>query len=157
MVINYNSDIVHVGLVRRLMTIFYDLFLLIAILFVATIIANVLNRGDAIGPDNPYYPFFMLYLGAISFFYYGWFWTHGGQTLGMQTWKMKLVSNNKQNVTWKQAFLRAITALISWGVLGLGFAWCFANNNKHTWHDIVSGSELIDLREPKNNTSEKQT
>lgn len=144
---NHNSKTVCVGLIRRLMTIFYDLFLLIAILFVTTVIANFLNRGEAIGPDNPYYPFFVLFLLAISFFYYGWFWTHGGQTLGMQTWKMKLISNDHQNVSWRQALIRAIVALGSWCCFGLGFVWSLFNSKKHTWHDILSRSALIDLRE----------
>jgi uncharacterized RDD family membrane protein YckC len=143
---NNKSKITRVGLVRRLMAVFYDLFLLIAILFLATVIANSLNRGEAIDPGNPYYPFFVLCLLLISFFYYGWFWTHSGQTLGMQTWKMKLVSDNNQNISWRQAFIRAITALGSWGFLGLGFFWSLFNSKKHTWHDMVSHSELIDLR-----------
>ncbi len=154
MAINNNPKIARVGLVRRLMAIFYDLFLLIAILFVTTIIANSINRGEAISPGNPYYPLFPLLLFAISFFYYGWFWTHGGQTLGMQTWKMKLISNSRHNISWGQALIRAIVALISWGFFGLGFFWLLFNSNKHTWHDMASGSELIDLRETKDTTSE---
>ena len=143
---NSNLNIVQVGLIRRMMAIFYDLFLLIAILFIATVIANSLNSGEAIAPDNPYYPLFVLYLSVISFFYYGWFWTHGGKTLGMQTWKMKLVSTNNNPITWKQAFIRSIAALISLGFLGVGFLWSIFNSKKHTWHDILSHSELIDLR-----------
>lgn len=142
------SEPVHVGLLRRLMAVFYDIFLLIAIIFVATIIANALNRGEAINPDNPYYPFFTFCLLAISFFYYVWFWTHGGQTLGMQTWKMKLISGNNQNISWRQAIIRALVALVSWGFFGLGFFWSLFNSNKHTWHDMASKSELIDLRGP---------
>ena len=65
---NNIPDIVCVGLARRLMAIFYDLLLLIALLFIATVIANALNHGEPIEPDNPYYPFFVLYLLVISFF-----------------------------------------------------------------------------------------
>jgi len=148
---NNNSSIVYVGLARRLMAIFYDLLLLIALLFIATVIANALNHGEPIEPENRYYPLFVLCLLVISFFYYGWFWTHGGQTLGLQTWKMKLISNEHQNISWQQAFIRMIAALCSWSCFGLGFVWSLFDGNKRTWHDMLSGSTLIDLREPKQN------
>jgi uncharacterized RDD family membrane protein YckC len=142
--------IVYVGLVRRLMAIFYDLLLIIAILFIATVIANALNRGEPIEPENPYYPLFVLYLLAISFFYYGWFWTHGGQTLGLQTWKMKLISSKHQSISWLQASIRMIAALFSWSCLGLGFLWSLFSSKKQTWHDMLSHTELVDLRDAKN-------
>ena len=135
-----------VGLVRRLMAIFYDLILLIALLFIATFIANALNHGEPIEPENPYYPLFVLCLLAISFFYYGWFWTHGGQTLGLQTWKMKLISNKHQNIGWPQAFVRMLAAIISWSCFGLGFLWSLFDKNKKTWHDLLSRTEIVDLR-----------
>ncbi len=138
---------VYVGLIRRMLAIFYDLLLLIATLFVATAIAFALNHGEPVEPDNPYHAFFVFYLLAIIFFYYGWFWTHGGQTLGMQTWKIKLVSNNHQNITWLQAFIRMTTALVSWLFVGLGFVWSLFSSKKQTWHDRLSDSALIDLRD----------
>ena len=135
------------GLIRRVLAIVYDLILLIAMLFLATIIATLLNHGKAIEPDNPYYIFFVLSLLAISFFYYSWFWTHGGQTLGMKTWKIRLQSrDNKQAVSWQQSLIRAVTALVSCGAFGLGFLWALFNKKKHTWHDMASNTELIDLR-----------
>jgi uncharacterized RDD family membrane protein YckC len=126
----------------------YDLFLLTAILFLTIAVINALNHGEAIDSSNPYYIFLVrLLLLAISFFYYGWFWTHGGQTLGMKTWKMKLQNcNNHQNVTWKQALIRASTALVSAGLFGLGFAWSLFDKKNRAWHDIISKTELIDLR-----------
>jgi uncharacterized RDD family membrane protein YckC len=132
---------VFVGLIRRLVAIFYDLFLVIAILFLATAMVNALNHGEAIDSNNPYYVFFVRFLLlAISFFYYGWFWTHGGQTLGMKTWKMKLQScNQEQNVSWQQASIRALVALFV-----PGFAWALIDKKKRAWHDIASKTELID-------------
>jgi len=118
-----------------------------AILFLATVMANALNHGEPIEPGNPFYYLFVFYLLAISFFYYGWFWTHGGQTLGMQTWKIKLVSNKQQNISWRQASIRMLAALASWLFIGLGFVWSLFNSKKQTWHDRLSDSFLIDLRD----------
>jgi uncharacterized RDD family membrane protein YckC len=147
---NTNEPYTNVGLLRRLMAIFYDLILLIAILFIATVLANALNHGNPIEPENPYYPLFVIYLLAISFFYYGWFWTHGGQTLGLQTWKIQLISSKHQNISWWQAFIRIITAICSWSCFGLGFFWSIFSKEKKTWHDILSRTELVDLRHSKN-------
>ena len=136
-----------VGLFRRLMAIFYDLFLLTAILFLATAIVNAINSGEAIDKSTSHIIFLDFYLGSIIFFYFGWFWTHGGQTLGMKTWKIKLLSNKSEAINWQQVTIREVTALISWVFLGLGFIWSVFDKQKRCWHDITSDTKLIDLRE----------
>ena len=143
---NPESTTRYVGLVRRLMAIIYDLLLLLALLFIATTAAMAVNRGNAIVPGQPLYPFYVVYLLAISFVYYGWFWTHGGQTLGMKTWKMKLQQENGEAVTWSLALARFITAIISWAAAGLGFFWSLFHPQRRTWHDLVSKCVLLDLR-----------
>ncbi len=144
-----NESINYVGLVRRLMAIIYDLFLLLALLFIATSVVMVFNQGKAIGPGHPLYAFYVTCLLIICFCFYGWFWTHGGQTLGMKTWKMKLQQNNGHPVTWPLAFIRFITAVISWSAAGLGFFWSLFSPQRRTWHDIASNCVLVDLRPGK--------
>jgi uncharacterized RDD family membrane protein YckC len=141
------STIRYVGLARRLLAVIYDLFLLIALLFIATAAAMALNKGNAIEPGQPLYPFYVAYLLLISFIFYGWFWTHGGQTLGMKTWKMRLQQENGEAVTWSLALLRFITAMFSWAAAGLGFLWSLVQPKKRTWHDIVSRCVMVDLRQ----------
>ena len=144
------SNFPAVGLFRRLMAIFYDIFLLTAILFLATALVNATNSGEAIDQEKNYIFFLDIYLGSIIFFYFGWFWTHGGQTLGMKTWKIKLIDKNSQFIGWKQVVIREMTAVISWLFLGLGFIWSIFDKNKRSWHDITSKTTLIDLRETNN-------
>ena len=134
------------GLFRRLLAIIYDLFLLVAILFVATAIAMVFNQGEAIKPGQAAYPFYLAYLLTVSFGFFGWFWTHGGQTLGMKTWKMRLQQQNGDAVTWRLALIRWVVAMISWAALGLGFLWSLFHPQRRSWHDIASNCVLIDLR-----------
>ncbi|MDH5711205.1 MAG: RDD family protein [Gammaproteobacteria bacterium] len=141
-----------VSLFRRLMAIFYDFFLLTAILFIATAIFNaLLNHGEALDSNNPNRIILSFYLGAIIVFYFGWFWTHGGQTLGMKTWKMRLVSNHSQitafnAISWKHVLIREATAMVSCLCLGLGFLWSLFDRKKRCWHDMTSDTALIDLR-----------
>ena len=143
------ENIKYVGLMRRLMAIIYDLFLLLALLFIATSAVMVFNQGNAIVPGHPLYAYYVSCLLIISFCFYGWFWTHGGQTLGMKTWKMKLQQNNGHAVTWPLACIRFITAVFSWSAAGLGFFWSLFNPQKRTWHDIASNCVLVDLRPGK--------
>ena len=146
---NTNISLNYVGLMRRLMAIIYDLFLLIALLFIATAIAMAFNQGNAIEPGQALYPLYVACLLIISFCFYGWFWTHGGQTLGMKTWKMRLQQNNARSITWPLAFIRFTTAMISWSAAGLGFLWSLFHPQRRTWHDIASNCVVIDLRPGK--------
>lgn len=78
-----------------------------------------------------------------TFFFYGWSWTRGGQTLGMRVWKVKTVLANGEEMTWLSALLRFVAASISWGCLGLGYLWAFIDPANRTWHDRLSKTEVI--------------
>lgn len=129
------------GFFRYIAAIFYDSILVIALLFVATAILLPFNHGEAI--DAPVlYP---LYLFSVTFLFYGWFWTHGGQTLGLRSWKLQLTTQQGGDISWRQAFIRYITACLSWACLGIGILWCLWQKDQKTWHDLSSHSQLIRL------------
>lgn len=132
------------SLFKRLVVIGYDSLLLIAILFISTALTLPLNDGEAITSQHALFPFLVIYWFLISFVFYAWFWTHGGQTLGMKTWKLRLISTDNKKITWKQAFVRFCCAILSTLLLGLGFIWSLFNEKKATLHDIVSNTILID-------------
>lgn len=136
----------YAGLFRRLFAIFYDSFLLIAILFIVTAIANALNHGEAIEPSNALYPLYVLTIFLLSYLYFAWFWIHGGQSLGMKTWRIQLQSSDKGEINWKTTVIRFISALFSWGFFGAGFIWAFFDKKNRCWHDLASHTVLIDLR-----------
>jgi len=128
------------GFLRRLAAACYDAFLLLAIWFFATAIALPFNAGQAFASDQFFYP---LYLLIISFVFYGWFWTHGGQTLGLRAWKIKVSTLDGQSLNWQQAGIRFIGGLLSWACLGLGFFWCLFDKNGQCWHDYLSKTRLV--------------
>lgn len=140
MMIENISTIRKLGPFRLLAVIFYDCMLLVSVLLVAAAVAVALNGGEAIGANNP---FFFVYLLGVAFAFYGWFWTHGGQTLGMRAWRVYLVSENSTGVNWQQAFLRFVVGIFSWLPLGLGYWWLWLSPDKLSWHDIASGSYLV--------------
>ncbi|OGI41569.1 MAG: hypothetical protein A2150_00620 [Candidatus Muproteobacteria bacterium RBG_16_64_11] len=43
---------------------------------------------------------------VCGFLFYGWFWTRGGQTLGMRAWRLRLTRADGGPVTWRRAALR---------------------------------------------------
>jgi len=125
---------------RLLAVMLYDSMLMVSVLLVAAAVAVALNGGEAIGANNP---FFFVYLLGVAFIFYGWFWTHGGQTLGMRAWRIYLISGNNTGINWQQAFLRFMVGLFSWLPLGLGYWWLWLSPDKLSWHDIASGSYLV--------------
>lgn len=136
----------HPSLIRRLMSIVYDMFLVVALLFVVTTAMFILNHAHAIEHGSPFYWPLRLSLVLTMFIYFGWFWTHGGQTLGMKTWKIKLCSRGGKPVSWKQALIYFLAAALSWAVVGMGFLWSLFNQDRATWHDLIAGCEMLDVR-----------
>ncbi|MGB4499283.1 MAG: RDD family protein [Methylococcaceae bacterium] len=127
------------NLLRRLAAIFYDLLLLLSVLFVATALILPFNAGQAFTQHSLY----SLYLLIVSFIFYGWFWTHGGQTLGLRAWKLQILTTNQKPLTWRHALLRFVSAIISWCALGSGFWWSLISKNKRCWHDIFSKTDIF--------------
>ena len=133
-----------VSLLRRIAIMFYDSILLIALLFFASLPVAVPLQ---LVTEHPYYPLYIPYIHLVAFLFFGWCWTRGGQTLGSKTWKVKLISDSNNNVTWKQAFLRYISSLICWLSLGIGFLWCYTNKERRAWNDIISKTHLCIISE----------
>ena len=123
---------------RRMMIILYEAMLLFSVLFLAGMLAYPITHAKN---SHAY----SLYLFLVCFLYFGWQWTHGGQTLAMGTWSVRLQSISGEKVTWKQALIRFFVAIISWLALGLGFLWIWFDREKRAWHDIASDTRLIKL------------
>lgn len=141
-----SSSPAYAGLFRRLFAIFYDCFLLIAILFIVTAIANSLNKGEAIEPGDSLYPLYVMTVFILSYLYFAWFWIHGGQSLGMKTWRIQLQGSENNKISWKTTAIRFVSALFSWGFFGIGFLWALFDKKNRCWHDLASKTVLIDLR-----------
>jgi len=127
------------GIIKRLAVIIYDLLLLIAVLFLATLILLPFQESHLFQPDSWQYSVYLLF---VSFLFYAWFWTKSGQTLGLVAWKLRLADESGHNISWQQALVRFTTAILSWGIFGLGILWVLFNKDRLTWHDIASKSRL---------------
>lgn len=156
-----------IGFFKRLLVIVYDGLLLVSAVFFtsALIMALFTWLGPdaffvASDPDNPKLlersdlgrlvggTLVSINVVAVSFFFYGWFWTHGGQTLGMKVWNLYLIKPDGKFIDWPTALKRYLAALISIAFFGLGFTWSLLDRRKRTWHDILTNT-LIVKHKPK--------
>jgi len=128
------------GLLRHLAALLYDGLLLASIYFVLTAILIAFRGGEAFSPAHPGYSLCLIVTG-LGFF--GWFWTHGGQTLGMRAWGLQVQSLNGTSCHWQQALLRGIWALLGGSFLGLGYLWSLIDHEGRTLQDHRSGTRLI--------------
>ena len=134
------------GFWRRLAAQLYDAVLLAAILMIANAFLFLFTDSETLKAHSMLH---RIYLSSVSFLFYGWFWTHGGQTLGLRAWKIKVLTFHQKPISWTEALIRFISAIVSLGCVGLGFLWIFMNKNKHTWHDRVSKTALFFETPPK--------
>jgi uncharacterized RDD family membrane protein YckC len=118
---------------------FYDLLLLTSIYFFSTLVILPFNNGQPIEHGNLPYD---IYLMVITYLYFTWQWTHGGQTLGMRAWKIRLRQDDGGNVTWLDASLRFLLALLSALALGAGFMRALIKPDRLTFHDRYSNTRL---------------
>lgn len=135
---------------RRLAAMSYDLVLLTGVLVMASAVVT-LPIGLALGPEaaNALFrssafrlPFFFYSLGVLAGFHL-WFWTHGGQTLGMKTWGIRVVREDGSALTLRDALARYGAAVLSLLPLGLGFWWAAVDRNGLAWHDRLSRTRLV--------------
>ena len=129
------------GLLRRFAAMLYDGFLVVAIWMTSTtlLVALVTDGAEVMGL---WYQVF-LYLELAAFYIF--FWRFKGQTLGMQVWKIQLVNNEGEFLSYKESLIRFITATLSVVFAGLGFVWMYFNEERLTIHDIVSKSHVMYL------------
>src|SRR5262245_55644052 len=79
------------ALLRRLAALAYDALLLFALLLVFTTLVLIVRGQRAIPPGTLW---FDASLVAVALVFCAGFWTHGGQTLGMRAWRIRVVAAN---------------------------------------------------------------
>jgi len=150
------GDFPAAGLGRRMAAVCYDALLCLALLMVTTFVYKLiwmgfvgqarlrqLSESGALDGD----PLLSTILLFTLFTFFAKFWTHAGQTLGMQVWGIRVQNADGTPISLWQALLRFVVAIASWLCLGLGFVWSLFDKRKRAWHDIYSETQLV--RVPK--------
>ncbi|VVE00620.1 RDD family protein [Pandoraea terrigena] len=104
---------------RRLLSMVYESLLLFGVLFLAGYLFSALTQQrSGLMHRHAMQTWLFLVLGA----YFVWFWTHGGQTLAMKTWKIRLVDVHGQPVRTARAVARYALAWL-WVLPAMALDW----------------------------------
>ena len=134
------------GLMRRFAAIIYDMLLVAALLFIATIPFIALRGGEPVEVgDNTLYRVVLIIV--VYGFFIG-FWMRSGRTLGMQSWGLQLETRSGEIPSFAAASLRFFAAIVSWAPAGLGFLWSLWDKDNLAWHDRISGTRLVYYPKP---------
>lgn len=156
------------ALKRRLAAFLYEGVLLFGVLMIAGFFYSGITgmRDESRGRLG-----LQLFLFAVLGLYFSWFWSHGGQTVAMKAWHVKLVDARGRSVSLARAAVRYV---LSWlwfapgllaarlsglttgpslfGIVATGVityaALSWLHPQRQFWHDAVSGTRLVDARSP---------
>jgi len=163
-----SSDYPTAGFLRRLAAFMYDILLLLAIIVIAGFVALPFTGGEAPSPGNPFY---QTYLFVLCYVFFAWFWTRGGQTLGMRAWRLRVQNEDGSAISLSQSLLRFMAGVAMFVLLGIGIyfiksepmslrfiagiaallvfslslLWIFVDKQKFAWYDRFSGCKVIVL------------
>jgi uncharacterized RDD family membrane protein YckC len=157
------------GLRRRLAAFVYEGVLLFGVLMIAGLAYGLATqqRHALIGQIG-----LQLFLFLVLGLYFTWFWTHGGQTVAMKTWHVRLLTREGLPVGLARAWLRyllawlwflpalavahlaglrsggGVTALLLAGMVIYALLARF-NRRRQFMHDLLSRTELVYAPPPR--------
>ncbi|APV51823.1 hypothetical protein BWI17_20395 [Betaproteobacteria bacterium GR16-43] len=128
------------SLARRLASSLYELLILSAVLLIATFPFLALVGDATFGWRRHLLQAYVLLVAGA---YLVRFWTHGGQTLAMKTWRIRLVRDDGGPVSLGRAIHRYLLAVLGTAAAGLGFAWALIDRDRQFLHDRLAGTALV--------------
>lgn len=161
------------GIGARLAAVLYDGLLIFAFNAIIAVVLVVLatpsnvssqNQTHVLSADFRHLVLFPTMV-IMTWLFYGYFWRKTGQTLGMQTWRLKVVKANGLYLSWTDSAGRCAAASIfpifcgfaanvlgyNAGVFALSVAfgfmtnylWAWVNGRGLAWHDQLSATLVI--------------
>lgn len=140
---------------QRLMAWLADYIILYLFSFAITTIIGltIIAIGNAIGGLSDPFIFivknnlilitFLMFV-LLPFFYFGYFWSRKGQSIGMGLMGIQVIKTDGSNLSFWIAALRGTVGYwVSGLVFGLGYLWVFFDENQQTWHDKLFGTDVV--------------
>ena len=107
---------------RRVSCGLYEQLVLLGVIAFTFLLPN-LGLGILFGISLPGWLSF-LYLYVVLGIYFVWYWTKSGQTLAMQTWRVRMIGRDGRNLSRRQAFWRYIYGSL-WLIPCVLLQWAF--------------------------------
>ena len=92
---------------------------------------------------------FALSLVAVAMVFFCSFWVHGGQTLGMRAWRIRVVCEDGSPLGWARAMARFAAGIAALLPLGLGLWWSAFDGRKRGWHDRLTRTRVVRASPPR--------
>jgi len=113
------------GIGVRLAAVIYDGLLIFAINAIVAVILVVIATPSEVSSQNQTqvlssnFRHLVLFPAMIvmTWLFYGYFWRRRGQTLGMQTWRLKVIKPDGRLLNWSDSMGRCAAGQTVWGVV----------------------------------------
>jgi uncharacterized RDD family membrane protein YckC len=129
------------AVLRRLLAMCYEILLMSGVVAVLMIAPHVLIGAFAHRLATPAILWAHLFLVLLVYFI--WFWSNGGQTLAMKTWRIRLLTRDGLPVRPAQALLRFLLCWPSLVLGGVGIVWALIDRDGQFLHDRIAGTQLV--------------
>lgn len=128
------------SLKRRLAALLYEALVVFSILLIGFLMPQIVLSGFGwvLPPKMLWVHVFCLLMA-----YFVWCWTHGGQTLPMKTWKLRLINSDGSALRPLQAVLRYMLAWPGIALIGIGFLWALIDKEGLFLHDRLAGTRIV--------------
>lgn len=135
------------GFRRRLASMLYESMLLLGVLAL-TFLVPYLILGAVASFTPPGWGLW-LHVFLVLGLYFVWFWRRGGQTLAMQTWRLKIVDEaGGRPASLGRCWLRYALAWPSLFLCGFGLLWALVDRDRQFLHDRLAGTCIVLLPVP---------
>jgi uncharacterized RDD family membrane protein YckC len=159
------GDLQAPGLRRRLACLLYEALLLFGVTLVSGFVGTVVMKIAGPQSSTEYHLTMQVVGVSVWAAYFVWFWTRRGQTLPMQTWRIRLVTADGKRLSTAHALLRYV-ACAAWiapaallakfnhwspGVTMAALAinilayalLALLHPQRQFWHDALCGTRLV--------------
>lgn len=131
-------------MLRRLGSVLYDGLTLVALWLLASALFTSLYGVVDQAFSRLLLQIFSLLIISI---YFLWCWTHGGQTLAMRAWRLKVEYANGMPLTLLGAVMRFVLAGAGLIAGGISLWWALLDRDGQFLHDRLAKTRLIDCRQ----------
>lgn len=130
------------GVRRRLASMLYESMLLLGVLALTFMVPYLLlGLGFEFTPPGW---LAWLHVFLVLGFYFVWYWHRHGQTLAMQTWRLKLVNaDDGRNPDSARSWLRYALSWPSLLLGGVGLLWALVDGDRQFLHDRLAGTRVV--------------